>query len=239
MKTQVFAAGLASAALVAGSALALPGIASAGTTHRAQASFGKAQARLEQQLAYRAADLQRLTADVAGAKTLTPAHAATLGARLGTESASIAALGARVPGDTTLAQLRADRAAMLKDNRVYAVMTPQVFETIEADAVAAQVASLQANEASLQSSVTALSGQPGYHTALVHYNWYVKAVDHAAAVSANVTAAVLVQTPQDFPRDTHVFVRSNRALLDADLALAHATYDASVVGLASGGYTGS
>lgn len=239
MKTQALAAGLVGAALVAGSALGLPGIASAGTTRRAPASFTQVQAQLEQQLAYRTADLQRLTADVAGAKTLIAAHAAALGARLGTESASIAALSARVPGDTTFAQLGADRAAILRDNRVYAVMTPQVFETIEADAVAAQVTSLQVNEASLQSSVTGLSGQPGYKTALAHYNWYVKAVDRAAATSTNVVAAVLVQTPQNFPRDTHVFVRAIRALLDADLALAHATYDASVVDLASGGYTGS
>jgi len=68
---------------------------------------------------------------------------------------------------------------------------------------------------------------------------FIKSTDLAAGDSTNVTAAVLAQVPADYPGDTHVFVHSNQQLLSADIALAHAYYDISVIGLASGGYLGS
>ena len=49
----------------------------------------------------------------------------------------------------------------------------------------------------------------------------------------------MAQLPQDFPGDTHVFVDANHQLLAADIALARANYDASIIGLAAGGYSGS
>ncbi|MCU1488902.1 MAG: hypothetical protein JWM85_307, partial [Acidimicrobiaceae bacterium] len=134
--------------------------AGASSTHGA--SFTQLQQQLEQQIANRQARLANLTKDVAGAKSLTSAHATLLNTRLSAETTNIAALAAKVPTDTTNAQLSADRSAMLSDNRVYAVMTPQVFQTIEADSISAQVTTLQADEAGLQSEVAALVGQPGY-----------------------------------------------------------------------------
>jgi hypothetical protein len=53
-----------------------------------------------------------------------------------------------------------------------------------------------------------------------------------------VENVVLDQTPQGFPGNTRVFVLQNRQILDANIALAYAAYDASIIGLASGGYTG-
>jgi hypothetical protein len=67
----------------------------------------------------------------------------------------------------------------------------------------------------------------------------VKAVNNASVDSNDVATEVLAQTPADYPGDTHVFVRANRELLAAGIALAHASYDASVIGLATGGYTGA
>jgi hypothetical protein len=64
-------------------------------------------------------------------------------------------------------------------------------------------------------------------------------VNLAGADSNNVTTAVLAQVPADSPGDFHVFVTANGKLLNADIALAHASYDESVIGLATGGYTGS
>jgi hypothetical protein len=98
--------------------------------------------------------------------------------------------------------------------------------------------SLEANEPALQSSVTSLLGQHGYKNAFNHYVSFVKSVNQASVLSSDVTTAVLAQTPADYPGDTHVFVRANERLLNADIALAHASYDESVIGLASGGYTG-
>ena len=138
-----------------------------------------------------------------------------------------------------MAELRAAQKSMIQGNRVFAVLTPQVFEVIEADTVAAQAATLQSGEAALLAEIDTLQGQPGYANALKHDTAYVADVNLAAADSAHVSTVVIAQLPQDFPGDTHVFVNANHQLLAADIALARANYDASVIGLASGGYTGS
>ena len=221
----------------AGALAAVPG--TAGAAASPGPGFAPAQQQLEQQLANRQSQLARLSADVSGAKSLTSAHAAVLNARLATETASIDALATKVPTDTTGAELAADRAAMLRDNRVYAVMTPEVIQTIEADSIGEQVSLLEGESASLQSSVSSLSGKPGYHRALAHFTAFSSLVKAAADNSSDVAGQVLAQTPQGFPGNTGVFVRANRLLLAADVAVAHANYDASLIGLESGGYTGS
>ena len=128
---------------------------------------------------------------------------------------------------------------MIQGNRVFAVLTPQVFQVIEADSVAAQSAALQAGEATLLAEIDTLVGQPGYANALRHDTAYVADVNQAAADSEHVSTVVIAQLPQDFPGDTHVFVNANHQLLAADIALARANYNASIIGLAAGGYTGS
>jgi hypothetical protein len=136
--------GIAGAALAGGSLLAVPGIASASVRPN---TFATAKVQLEQQLTNRTSQLGRLGTDVTAAagKSLTPAHAAALNASIAAATAHIASLTTSVQGATTGAQLRADAASMVKQNRVYAVLTPQVFETIEADAIAAQVVTFQAS----------------------------------------------------------------------------------------------
>ena len=138
-----------------------------------------------------------------------------------------------------MAELRAAQESMIQGNRVFAVLTSQVFEVIEADTVAAQAATLQSGEAALLAEIDTLQGQPGYANALKHDSAYVTQVNLTAADSAHVSTVVIAQLPQNFPGDTHVFVNANHQLLTADIALARANYDASVIGLASGGYSGS
>ncbi|HEY5272833.1 MAG TPA: hypothetical protein VIJ34_06315 [Acidimicrobiales bacterium] len=228
--------GIAGAALAGGSLLALPGLASASVRPH---TFATAKVQLETQLTNRSAQLGRLSADVTAAKSLTPAHVIALNADIASATANISALVTRVQSATTGAQLKVDRASMVKQNRVYAVLTPQVFETIEADQISSQVATFQLSEATLQSSVNLLVGLPGYTTAENHYVAFVRSVNQANENATDVATEVLLQTPADYPGDTHIFVKANKSLLAADIALAHATYDESVVGLASGGYTGS
>ncbi len=233
-------------ALVAAMGIGVPSMAFASSTTTTpasttatSASFVTAQKALEVQLANRATELTRLGADVNAATALSATTKATLLARLSTEQASINGLIAKVPTDTTWAQLRADQAAMLRDNRVYAVMAPQVFEMIEASSVAAQVATMQGNEPMLQAETTSLGGQPGYKTALNHYNDYVTRLANWSTRIATVESIVLAQTPQGYPGNTVVFVNQNHKILDGNLALAYASYDASIIGLAAGGYSGS
>jgi hypothetical protein len=201
--------------------------------------FLRAQKALEVRLTDRANELARLTADVKGATTLSTSDQATLEARLATETANITALQGQVAAATTGAELKTASRSMYVDNRVYAVMVPQVLEVVEADATSAQVATLQANEATLEASVTSLVGQPGYKDAAVHYDAYVANVTHASVAAQGVDASVISQMPANFPGDTHVFVDASHRLLAAQIDLARASYDASIIGLASGGYTGS
>jgi hypothetical protein len=233
-------------ALVAAIGLSIPTFAYADTTTTTTVttttvptSFVTAQKALEVQLANRLTQLGHISADVTAATSLSASASATLQARLSTEEASINALIAKVPNDTTKAQLNADRSAMLRDNRVYAVMSPQVFEMIEASVVANQVATLQANEPTLQSETASILGLPGYKNALSHYNNYVARLLNWSTKIVSVESVVLAQTPQGFPGNTEVFVNQNHRILDANIALSYAAYDASIIGLATGGYTGS
>ena len=173
------------------------------------------------------------------ATSLSTNDASTLSARLAAATLNINNLLAQVPNDNTMAELRAVQKVMIQGNRVFAVLTPQVFEVIEADTVAGQAATMQSSEAALLAEINTLEGQPGYANALKHDTAYVADVNLAAADSAHVSTVVIARLPQDFPGDTHVFVNANHLLLAADIALALANYNASIIGLASGGYTGS
>jgi len=235
--TRTFAA----LALVAAMGIGIPSIAYASsttTTSAPSASFVTAQKALEVQLANRATQLGHLVADVTAATSLSASASSTLKARLLTEVSSINSLIAKVPTDTTRAELNADRAAMLKDNRVYAVMSPQVFEMIEASVVADQVATMQGNESILQSETASIAGLPGYKNALSHYDNYVARLSNWSTRILSVESDVLAQTPQGYPGNTRVFVAQNDRILDANIALSYAAYDASIIGLATGGYTG-
>jgi len=230
---------LAVAGAVIASCSCLFALSAGASTSAPPSKITQFQQKLEQQLTYRVKQLQVLSTDVTKATSLTTSDASTLAARLTTATANINALLAQVPNDTTMAELRAAQTAMIQGNRVFAVLTPQVFQVIEADSVAAQAANMQASEATLLAEIDTLTGQPGYANALRHDSAYVAEVNLAAADSAHVSTIVIAQLPQDFPGDTQVFVNANHQLLAADIALAHANYNAAVIGLASGGYTGS
>ncbi len=212
------------------------------STSASPANFGQLQQKLEQQLGFRVTQLQVLSTDVTKATSptgLTSSDASTLEAALTTATGNINGLLTQVKTDTTMLELRTAQKSMIDGNRVFAVLTPQVFEVIEADTIAAQAATLQSGEAALLAEIDTLQGQPGYANALKHDTAYVADVNLAAAKSEHVSTVVIAQQPQDFPADTQVFVNANHQLLTADIALARANYEASVIGLASGGYTGS
>lgn len=202
-------------------------------------AFLNAQRQLEAALALRVTQLQKLQADVTANASTLGNDAATLSGRLSTELADINTLNGQAQSATTWAELTAARKAMLVDNRVFAVMTPQVIETIEADGIVTEVAGLEADEPGLQSAVNSVAGEPGGKNAENHFVQFVKLVNLASSDSSGIVATILAVTPQMWPNVEHVFAKANSALLQADLAVAHANYDAAVIGLATGGYTGS
>jgi hypothetical protein len=98
---------------------------------------------------------------------------------------------------------------------------------------------MQGNEGTLQSEVASLTGLVGYQTALNHYNNYVARISNWSTKIVTIQNVVLAQVPQGYPGNTRIFVDKNRQILDANIALAYASYDASIIGLSAGGYTGS
>ncbi len=98
---------------------------------------------------------------------------------------------------------------------------------------------MQGNEPMLLSETTSIVGLPGYKNALNHYNNYVARLANWSTRIVNVENIVLAQTPQGYPGNTQIFVDQNHQILDANVALAYAAYDASIIGLATGGYTGA
>ncbi|HWD24169.1 MAG TPA: hypothetical protein VG368_01785 [Acidimicrobiales bacterium] len=238
MPTRTLRKGIAGAAL---SATALIGVSSVSAfASMSHPSFSVAQQELEQQLANRVTSLGHLASDVTSAgSSLTATHAAVLSARISAELANMNALVAKVPNDTTNAQLNTDRAAMVRDNRVYAVMTPQVFETIAADTYDAQINKLAADEPVLAAEVASLVGQPGSQTATRHYEEYLNRVGNEATKLSNLIVSILAQQPSSYPANRGFFVSANHQIRNAGLQIANANYDATVIALASGGYTGS
>ena len=191
-----------------------------------------------EQLQLRATQLANLSRDVSAATTLTPSDQGVLEQKLAASTTSINGLIQSVPGDTPR-QLRTAYRTMISENRVFAVLTPQVYEVISSDTVAGQAAVLYAEEPQLETEVTAAQGQVGYHNAVTHYTAFVRSVAAAQSGTTRVSAALLAQVPQDYPRDRGLFVRSNREVLAAGEALARAGYDKTIVALATNGYTGS
>jgi hypothetical protein len=202
-------------------------------------NFEAAQKQLENALQLRVEQLTKLSADVSANSATLGSNAATLSGLLSAEQTSINGLVTQVQQATTFAELSSSRKTMLVDNRVFAVMTPQVIETIEADSTTHQVQSLQADEPGLQAAVNSVAGEPGWRNADYHYVAFVKLVNQASGDSAGVVAKILAITPPMWPNVEHAFVLANHALLQADLDIARANYDATVIGLATGGYTGS
>ncbi len=235
MSLRILRVGIASA--IFGGTLAVLAPAATATVARPH-DFASDQRALESQLAIRASQLNRLNTDISSAKSLTAAHAAALNADVAAALANINALIAKVPTDTTNTELRADATEMVRKNRVFAVLTPQVFLTIESDSVASGVASLQGEESNLLAAVNGLVGQHGYKNAFNRYTQFVTLVNRASLDATDIATRVLAQTPANFPGDTGLFVHANRALLGANIELARANYDASIIGLAAGGYTG-
>jgi hypothetical protein len=202
------------------------------------ASQSTLEQRLLHQLQLRSTQLANLSKEVSAATTLTPGDQGALEQKLATATTNINALLQAVPSDTT-AELRAAARAMVRQNRVFALLTPQVYEVIASDTVAGQAATLASEEPALQAQVAADQGQVGYRSATAYDAAFIRSVSFAEAGTAKVSATLLAQVPQDYPRDRGLLVRSNRRILQAAEALARANYDKTMVALVTNGYTGA
>jgi hypothetical protein len=198
--------------------------------------FSQAQKQVEAALAARLTQLSNLTAEVKAATNLAPSVRATLNTSLTGETGNITALATKVPLDTTFKELNADRYSMIHGNRVYAVMTPQVRDSIEAANDSEVAADLQSQETALGSGIQARKGNRGWRVAWAEFERMTTQVADAGVTLNFVTPLVLAQTPQGFPGNEHAFVQADRDLLNGEILTARASFNRNVIELFIDGY---
>jgi hypothetical protein len=222
------------AALVAG----LMGIAP-GSLAPTQPRHSLTQKQLEQQINNYAALLGRLGSDIQSSPNLAPSHVRQLDALSNPAVQATNTLVAKIQTDTTSAQFGADTTAVGRLKAIFAVLTAQVFETIEADNIQAQFNIVFVDAKTIGPVLNALAGSPGYANALRHYQDLNISVGATQLALNRVVAGVLDQTLSGYPSNTTVFSRAASKLRTAQGDLARAADDESVIGMAIGGYTGN
>ncbi len=227
MKSRHIASVVVGAGMVAIASLGFIPAALAGprTTSTTPPSFSQLQAKLEAQLAVRQSRLAALTTEVSDSTTLTSTDAATLQSRLSTETSNIDALIAKVPNDTTIAELRADQAAMLQDNRVFVVMSPQVHLTIAADTVYAHAGTILANGPTITTELNARVSDEGYARTEALFAFSTAKATAAQSLMTGVSTDVLAQTPAGWPGNWHVFVQARVQILHGRIDLVQSRAD--------------
>lgn len=205
----------------------------------ASGKAGTTRAGLEHEVTGWVAQVRQLSSDVTASTTLGVNDSSLLAARVAAATSSLDRLRTRLETARPGTALRALRRAANADKKALSVLTSQVIEVIEADAVGAKLASLRGDERTLDAEVASLVGQPGHQLAASRLKDLRGLVSRAAAGIARVPGTLLAQVPGHFPENRKVFVRANRIVLRANLLLARAGYDESVIALAAGGYTGS
>jgi len=172
-----------------------------------------------QQLTNRVSQLQTLIGRTSAAKSLTSSDSATLQHDLTqVELPGISALEQKVPADTTCAELWTDAHDMVFDYRVYLVMTPQTDLVIAADTESAVTTSVQSLYPTITAAIqSAQSSGKNVSGAQQAYSDLQTQVSAAANGVADVSAAVLAQTPTGYPGNASVF-QGARSSVDAAAA---------------------
>jgi len=97
---------------------------------------------------------------------------------------------------------------------------------------------MQGNESTLNSEVTSIVGLPGYKNALNHYNNSCASFKLVNKNCDRRRRRARPDTPR-VSREHEDLRRPESPNSRREHCLAYAAYDASIIGLATGGYTGS
>lgn len=224
------------AAVTGGFVLAGAGVAGAATpsasssvSHSGGADFKQLQKMLEEQLADRQHRLAGLSVEVSASRHLTDAHGATLESDLSAETSGINALAAKVPNDTTIAELTVDHETMI-DYRVYVVMSPQVELTIAADTASGVEQAFEASESHIEALIRYEQSQgKDVHGAQIAFLDMVRQVANAEHDTTGVSDSVLAAKPSGWPANRTIFTNAASSLGQAKKALQTATADRTTI----------
>ncbi len=118
-------------------------------------SFALGQAWMLTALSDRGARLSELAGMISSSKTLQGSDSASLSALVSSAQSTCSQLQSAVNADTTLVQLRLAATEMIGSLHVYAILTPQVELTVDADAIGDAAAKLEALEPGLNTAIAA------------------------------------------------------------------------------------
>jgi hypothetical protein len=117
------------------------------------------QAWMMTALSDRQSRLSELAGDVSSSKTLASGDASSLSGLISNDQGTLSQLQSAVPGATSTSALRSEAAQMIALH-VFAALTPQVQDTINAEAVGAAAAKLVALEPGLNTAIAAAHASP-------------------------------------------------------------------------------
>jgi predicted RND superfamily exporter protein len=207
----LFRAGVVVAA--AGALVLTPAIAQASPKHTAP-SLARSQASVTKQLDVRLGTLQQLTAAVNHSSTVLAAHKATLLSLYATDTAGLTDLKAKVAGDTTVAQVKADATTMVHTYRVYLVVVPMTILTLRADGTAAAADKLAVK---VKEAQTKANGTRAVRLAKAAAD-LTKAADSSQAAATSALAV----TPAQIAKGVSPFKAATKSLHQAQVLLSHA-----------------
>lgn len=190
------------------------------------AVFTTAQETVEQDLAARVTALQTLTTTVNGAAHLSSGDQSTLASDLSSDLEGIQALQGQAQQATTCPQLRLVAKEMVRDYRVYMVVTPQVHLTVAADTATWAASYLDEVEPQLQQALT-LASQAGKNVtaAQAAFTDMQSQVTTAQSAVSGVASTVLAQNAGGAPANKQVFLGARNSLMSARTDLRDADKD--------------
>jgi hypothetical protein len=204
----------------------------------AAAASTPTQKQLESEINAYASLLSRLGSDIQSSTTLSTDHERDLNALSTATVTQVNTLVAKVEIDTSPTARSADADAIDALKSRFAVLSTQVFETLEADDEQAQYGTLYVDETSLDKTIAAIYGTPSYQNAVDHYRDFVSCLDAAQQILTHIATSVLTHTVAGFPGNASVFSRAAANLSAVQEDLSRAAGDEEIIGLSFGGYEG-
>ncbi len=187
-------------------------------------SVAAARAQLAAAIVVRQTALRRVLASAASSKTIVPADQAVLTALLTQALTGMNALAAKVPTDTTAAEVAADQTEMVQTYRVLALQVPAGDMVLAADLAAAIETDMAARLPALQALLAPAANQasPVPSSVKTAFTDFQRELTAAQSATGGVSSSLLALLPGSYPGNQSVLTsaRSDLANVRRDLGLA-------------------
>jgi len=188
------------------------------------ASFPDDQQWLETAVSDRLAKVGDLTGAIGASKALSTGDRSALTTLVGNAGSVLQSVSASLANDTTLAQLRTAANLVISSLHVYAILTPQVQMTIDADAVTAAAGRLQSLEPGLDTAIAAAHATRRNLFRLHQLDQrFVSDLNAASGATSPLPGQLLQLSGADLGAATPVITQAGAALAGAHTDMSDAT----------------